>query len=367
MANKIRVGIVGANAETGSWGTRAHIPALKSLADYELKAICTAHEDTAKKAAETFGAELSYHDYEKMFANPDIDLVAVAVRVPSHYPITMAALRAGKNVYCEWPLGANLAEAQEMTDLARDKGVRSMVGLQARSDPTVMYLRQLITDGYAGEVVTAHMTMIGAGSLERTKARLWSTDRKAGANTMTIAGGHNIDALCFALGEFTEVSGKVATQVKQVRVSDTGEMVEVTSPDNVLFTGVLESGALASVHVGSVPYHGSGGWRLEVYGTKGSLVASGGQANYSQTPLKLVGAQGKDPLAELPVPDEFVIAPEGTPQGAPFNVAQAYVRYADGVRTGQTVDPDFGLALKRHRLLDALERASTEGRAVKVQ
>ena len=366
MADKIRLGIVGANAERGSWGTRAHIPAIKALPDYELKAICTAHQETAEAAQQAFGSELAFHDYNTMFAHPDIDLVAVVVRAPTHHEITMAALRAGKDVFCEWPLGANLREAEEMAELADKQGVRTIVGLQARSDPAVMYMKHLIDDGYIGDPMTVQMTLLQAGSTERNQARLWSTTKEAGANPMTIAGGHNIDALCFCLGEFTEIAGRVATQVKRAKVTETGEMVEVTAPDNVLVTGALESGALASVAIGQVPFHGSGGWRMDVYGTKGTLMASGGQANYSQTPLKLQGAQGKDPIAEMPIPDEYVIVPEGTPQGAPFNVAQAYVRYYDAVSQGRDFDTDFRLALQRHRLLDAMERASDEGRTVKL-
>src|SRR5262245_17720244 len=184
MADKIRVGIVGANAERGSWGTRAHIPALKSLPDYELKAICTAHQETAEAAQMAFGSELAYHDYNAMFANPDIDLAAVVVKAPTHYEITMAALKAGKNVFCEWPLGANLREAEEMLELADKQGVRTVVGLQARSDPVVMYAKHLIEDGFIGEPVASHMTLINAGSTERNQARLWSTTKEAGANPL---------------------------------------------------------------------------------------------------------------------------------------------------------------------------------------
>jgi predicted dehydrogenase len=366
MSDKIRLGIVGANAERGSWGTRAHIPALKSLGEYELKAICTAHEETAVAAQKAFGSDLAFHDYNAMVEHPDIDLVSVVVRVPSHHQITMAALRAGKDTFCEWPLGANLREAQEMVEAADAKGVRTIVGLQARSDPVVMYAKKLIDDGFIGEPVATHMTLITAGSTERAQARLWSTAREAGANPLTIAGGHNIDALCFCLGEFTEVSGKVTTQVRRARVTETGEMVEVTAPDNVMVTGTLESGAVASIHIGQVPFHGGNGWRMEIWGTRGTLVASGGQANYSQTPLKLMGAQGKDPIAEMPVPGEFLLVPEGTPEGAPFNVAQAYVRFADARAGGRNFDTDFKLALQRHRLLDALERASSEGKTIKL-
>ena len=81
MVDKIRVGLVGANPEGNSWGARGHVPALKGLPEFELKAICTAHEDTSKRAAAAFGAELAFSDYNRMLEHPDVDLVAVAVRV----------------------------------------------------------------------------------------------------------------------------------------------------------------------------------------------------------------------------------------------------------------------------------------------
>jgi len=135
---KIRVGFVGASA-TGrgsGWGARTHIPTLKSLPDYELFAVCTAHEDTAKASAEAFGAQFAYHDINDMVANPDIDLVVVSVRVPAHHGLVMSALAAGKNTFCEWPLAANLREAEGMASLAKTKQVLTAVGLQSRSDPT---------------------------------------------------------------------------------------------------------------------------------------------------------------------------------------------------------------------------------------
>ena len=126
MAAKVRVGIVGATVTPGGsgWGANAHVPALHALPDFELKAVCTAHEETAKASAAAFGAELAFHDFEEMIAHPDIDLVAVVVRVPGHHGLVMSALEAGKAVFCEWPLGARLAEAEEMANLARARSVR---------------------------------------------------------------------------------------------------------------------------------------------------------------------------------------------------------------------------------------------------
>ena len=113
MATKIRVGIVGATVTQGGsgWGAHAHVPALQVLPEYELTAVCTAHEDTATESKAAFGAKLAFHNFDDMLGHADVDLVAVVVRVPGHHDLVMRALRAGKNVFCEWPLGANVAEA----------------------------------------------------------------------------------------------------------------------------------------------------------------------------------------------------------------------------------------------------------------
>ena len=163
---KIRVGIIGANANYG-WSMRAHLPALLALPEYELTAVCTAHQETAEESAKRYGARLAFHNYQEMVGHPDIDLVSVSVRVPLHHDMVMAALEAGKHVYCEWPLGANLAEVEEMASLAQAKGVRHMVGLQARSDPALLRLQELLAEKYVGEVLACNMTMFLPGLLQR--------------------------------------------------------------------------------------------------------------------------------------------------------------------------------------------------------
>lgn len=137
----IRVGIVGATVTPGGsgWGARAHVPALKSVPGYELWAVCTPHPDTAEASRDQFGAELAFHNFNEMVARPDIDLVSIVVRVPGHYDLVMRALQAGKHVFCEWPLARTVEEAERMAEVARQRGLKTAVGLQARSNPAVMY------------------------------------------------------------------------------------------------------------------------------------------------------------------------------------------------------------------------------------
>ena len=356
---KIRVGIIGANANYG-WSMRAHLPALLALPEYELTAVCTSSAGTAAESAKTYGAKSAFHDYHEMVAHPDIDLVSVSVRVPLHHDMVMAALAEGKHVFCEWPLGANLEEAQEMASLARPKGVTSMVGLQARGAPAILHLRELISQGYVGEVLACNMTMFLPGLLQRGINMPWMADREKGGNTLTIATGHAIDALCFCVGEFGEISANVATQVSQWETAEPGKTVAVNAADNVLISGTLVGGAVASAHVATVPSHGTG-WRMEVYGREGTLTASSPEMiQYGN--ITICGARGGDTkLAELPIPESLTHVPGEVPLGAPFNVAQIYRSMGHAIRDGGEASPNFDLAVDRHKLLAAMEESSSAG------
>src|ERR1700731_945833 len=155
MADKIRLGLIGASV-AGTWSARSHLPALRASADVELTAVCTTKADSAEAARRAWGARLAFDDYRKMIASPEIDAVAVVVRVPSHYAPTKAVLEAGKHVYCEWPLGRTTAEAVELSALADANGLVTVVGLQARVNPAMMYMKELIEAGFGGEGMAVH-------------------------------------------------------------------------------------------------------------------------------------------------------------------------------------------------------------------
>jgi predicted dehydrogenase len=93
----------------------------------------------------------------------EVDLVVVAVKVPHHRELILPALEAGKMILCEWPLGNGLAEAEELAAVAEAQGVRTFVGLQARAAPPVRYVRDLIADGYVGEVLSTSIIASGIG------------------------------------------------------------------------------------------------------------------------------------------------------------------------------------------------------------
>src|SRR5438094_1965599 len=146
MADKIRLGLIGASVR-GTWSSRSHLPAVRASADVELTAVCTTRADSAEAARQAYGARLAFDDWRKMVASPEIDAVAVVVRVPSHYEPTNEALEAGKHVYCGWPLGRTTAEAVGLAELAEKNGLVHAVGLQARVNPALMHMREQVAAG----------------------------------------------------------------------------------------------------------------------------------------------------------------------------------------------------------------------------
>jgi predicted dehydrogenase len=361
MSDKLRLGLVGASV-TGTWSARAHLPALQASSDIELTAVCTTKADSAEAARRAWGARLAFDDWRRMVASPEIDAVAVVVRVPSHYAPAKAALEAGKHVYCEWPLGRTTAEAVELAALARAKGLVTAVGLQARVNPALMHMRELLETGFVGEVMAVHISLLREGVLSRPSHRTWQRDAELGANTLTIANGHTVDAMRFVIGDFQRLSAMMATQAKQWLDTGTNALLDVTSPDNVLLSGRLVGGAVASVHVGAIPFAGSG-YRMEIYGRDGTLVAIGADSP-QLSEVFLHGAKRDNTPTAIPAPQRFTFFAPGTPPGEAVNVAQMYTLFARAIREGESRQPTFETAVGLHRLIDAIRQASNDGREV---
>ena len=150
MSESLNVGIVGYGFATKTF----HAPLVAGVPGLKLAAISSS--DPAKVAAD-WPEVATETSPEALFARPDIDLVVIPTPNETHYPLASAALAAGKHVYCEWPLGNGLAEAEEIARLVSDAGLEGIIGLQARCAPPVAYLRDLIAAGEIGEVISSNM------------------------------------------------------------------------------------------------------------------------------------------------------------------------------------------------------------------
>lgn len=350
--NPIEVGIIGASEQ--SWAAMAHVPAIQSLPDFHLKGIATSHLESARSAARTFGADLYFGDYRQLVEHPEVQLVVVAVNVPKHREAVEAALNTGKIVFCEWPLTIGLDAAESIVDQARRKRVRTVIGLQARFSPAIKRARELVRDGYIGEVMGT--ALVGSATLwgpEVSAKQVYAFDAVNGATALTTTTIHALDAIASVLGEFSSVSARFATRRREVIVKEDGSRKRVTAPDQMAISATLESGAIASVFYRGGISRGDN-MRWEINGTKGDLVITSQLGNVQVAPLKLEGGrEGEDRVRQIEVTEA-----QG---GIGANVRSLYDALAGDIRENSQMTPDFRHALRRHRLLAALEKANETG------
>jgi predicted dehydrogenase len=234
----LRVGIVGLQPGR-SWAARAHVPALRALsADFVIAGIAnTTLASSVQAAAALDNGPRPFASVADLVASPDIDVISVTVSVPHHLDVVKTAIIAGKHVYCEWPLGNGLAEAQTLARLAKEKGVLGVVGTQACLAPETLYLKQLIADGFVGEVLSTTLIARGGGwggVIPEKKSHAYLLDNTNGATMLTIPVGHALAGLRAVLGDVEKVSAVLATRRSTALVVDSGEKLPVTAPDQVL-------------------------------------------------------------------------------------------------------------------------------------
>jgi len=360
------VGIIGVSAQRG-WAATAHIPALRALPNYEVRALSAHSAESARAAGEVFGVGAVFSDHEQMVTQPDIDLVAVTVKVPHHRELVSAALAAGKAVYCEWPLGRDLDDARAMAALAAEQGVRTVVGLQARQAPAIEFVQELLSDGYVGEVLSTTMVGLSVPGDVVVQANAYMLDKANGANALTIAVGHSLDILNYVLGEFADLSAVSDLRRPLITIEETGEQMVKTAADQIAVIGTLTSGATATVHVREALAGGTG-FLWEINGTDGTLRITADAPYPGIFPLTVAGANGQDELAELAVPAAStgkwpdLASLDGTPA---YNVGRTYAAFAADIDNGTRTAPDFADAVRRHEAIAAIERSAASGERVK--
>ncbi len=348
MTRPLKIAVVGANAQRG-WARDAHIPALQQLEGVDLHAVSARTQAGAEEAAEAFSATLAFGDSLEMVRDSSIDVVAVTVKVPEHRAVVLAALEAGKHVYCEWPLGRDVAEAEDMAAAA--SGAHALIGLQALSAPAVMAATALVRSGALGRLMTLRVVSPTAGwGAEAPPAYAYLQDRDTGAGFEAIAGGHTLALIDAVVGPYREIDARATTQRPIVRISGGDETVARSCADHLAIIGLHASGCVSTTEVMSdaatTPFV------FELKGDAGWLrLTGGGPGGYQTGRLALESNVGPS------VSDEA----NADLRGGAVGLARAYARFFQDIRERTHTVPDFADALRLTRLLDAIDRSSHTG------
>lgn len=329
---RIGVGFIGAVTDDQDWSVAAHLSALRSVPEFELRAV---------------SASSNHGDPRDLIADPGIDLVVVAAETTDHHASIAAALEAGKMVFSDWPLGRDLEEAEDLAAQARVAGVRTCIGLPARYAPAVHHARDLVRRGFVGEVLAT--TLVGSAMDARP----------------SVAMLHALDALTHVLGEFESVSATAAPPRSPMTIADEERSQPVGGSDRIAMSGRLRSGAIASAFYRDGMSRG-GNFRWEINGADGDLVLSASNGNVQFADLALEGGCGDDDsLALLDIPPSFIRSGAGLNGELGANVLRQYAALAHDVRHGTYLVPGFDDALSRRRLLASIEWAAGSGMAQK--
>lgn len=354
-----RVGIVGADTQA-SWAGASHVPALKGQPSLILSAVATRREESAKAAAEAFGAERWFADPYAMIRDESIDLITVAVKVPAHKDLVLAALAAGKAVYSESPLGATLAETEEMA--AAVGSLHTAIGLQGRHNPSVRRAAELVAAGAIGRPMSARVgaTTFGYGP-QSPKVYDYFNKAASGASFLTITTGHVLDVVEAVVGTITEVDARTELLWPQIEIVDTGETSRREIADHVDLIARTASGAPVSVQVlAGVPAEDAN-FIFEIRGSNGWLKLTGRHlAGVQVGDLELTASVGFI-APDAPIADGVGPTAAGFWAGASINVGEVYASLGRDLTNGTYETPGFAHALHNSRLVAAVERAAETG------
>ncbi|MEQ8194913.1 MAG: Gfo/Idh/MocA family oxidoreductase [Rhodospirillales bacterium] len=390
---RLKVAVVGAGFAHSPDGrerfsVRAHVPAILAQPDkFELTAVCTTRMETARESADHFGVPHAFDDVARMVeALPELDVVCTSVRPAYHHQVVMPALEAGKHVYCELPLGLNSKQAQEMHDLAKKKGVKTVIGYQQHHHPVLLYMSDLVRQGFIGTPLTFCLSEVVSNYIvPRPSHRQWLFQSEMGGQP-GYRSGRSFERVRAVLGqEITSISADLSIKVPERAAVDTGGVIKSDQVDNMNYIVQTEGGVTGSMQICYTGWFGSGD-RFEVYGTEGMLYLTTdqsaqnwhketGEGDPVRGTFMLFGSHVDlekyiaDPIAPerlqrdfrpMPVPDEYYKV-SGIDEGrAVFMVAQTWAAFHEAIVSGMDCRPNFEDGLKLHRLHDAANKSSKE-------
>jgi predicted dehydrogenase len=358
IARKIKAGIIG----IGNWGRYGHVPSLQLMPSYEIAAVSSRRKEAAGQMAQDFGAAHAFTDPDELIRHPDVDLVIVLPPAPQHAQYVRAAIAAGKDVYCEWPLTTTLEDTEDLLRRAQAAGVRHAVGLQRRMGPSVRYVRDLLARGYVGQIrsVRMHVSM-NYFQGRRSTDLAWTIPPENFSHILSIYGGHFMDMLFHVVGAPETVSAVVTPQFENITLIETGETFPNQTPDQVLAMGTLARGGVFTIQIEGGKRNNSG-LQIDITGMEGDLKISNPLSFTNRDDNKVEGSQGNgEELKVLPVPASYRVLPESKLDASVLDLAYLYAAFEKGHLEPAYRAPDFADAVKLHKLIDVISKASDTG------
>lgn len=346
-SDTIRVGVIG----TGFGGV-VQVPGFWRSPGVELVAVTSGREERARAIGRQYGLA-AYSDYRRMLDEQELDLVSVTTPPYLHHEMVMAALERGRNVLCEKPLAANLGQAREMLAAAERAGVVHAVDHEFRYLPARLKLKELVDQGYLGELKVARVT--GLNDMWHNRPWNWVMQREKSGGILQAQGSHLIDSLHWWFGPIIEVGAQLDTLVRS-RPTASGEWRACDAEDQVAALLRLANGAEVSYLISGGVRPGQN--RVEAYGSEGTLVID---------ESRLLGARGSGALEPIELSTSLPkLEPGDDFRLAPFLAfLERFLPRLRGERAEAVAG--FGEGVAVQAVMDALRQSDADKRFVPVE
>lgn len=374
MTRKLRIGLIGSGyiARCHVYGYRTMISVFpEATAQPELELVSDMTDDLARSAASRFGFRRSTGDWSKLATDPAVDIVDICVPSHLHKEMALAAIAAGKHVYCEKPVGLSGAEASEIAAAAQRAGVKSLVGYSYLRNPLIAFAHKLIREGAIGEVTHFRGAHNEDYMADPAAPFVWRCDSaiagKAGA--LGDLGSHIISIARLLVGEIAAVCGATKTVVPKRRLPD-GTLRAVENEDQAQCLIEFANGATGHIEASRVATGSHMDITYEIVGTHGQIQFDGERMNEIRffSDKDPADRRGFRTIYTSPAHPPFGNFVPGAAHGIGFNdqkVIEAY-ELMELVAADRPAGPDLAEAARIGHILDAILQSAAERRWVKV-
>ncbi len=349
---RVRVGVIGA----GAIATMRHLPAFRRCQDEgtaELVAVADPMEGAAQAAATRFGIQHAFADYRELLAVP-LDAVSICTPNVYHEPITLAALDAGMHVLCEKPIAMDAEGARRMYDRAHEAGLLTAVNFRYRFIPAAWFARDLIAGGELGEIYHVYAHYFNGSLADPLRPLSWRQARaESGTGALGDLASHIIDLCRYWVGEIASVQGHLRTFTTERPTPGGGvSVVDVDDASTSLLR--FDNGAEAVINASRNGFGRNNYQRIEVYGSKGSLIYEIEKTDVGGEELRICLGEGQaryNAFATVPVPLSYLA---GNPE-------RAMTDFIAAIRSATPMTPDFADGLRCQEVLDAVALSARNG------
>ena len=237
-----------------------------------LVGVCTGHEHTARKAKEEYGFEFCTTRAEQIIESDEIDVVHICTPNALHRDELLAAMEAGKHIYCDKPLVPTWEEAQQILEALEDYDRTHQMTLQYRFYPATMRAKQLVEEGFLGDPACFRASYLHSGSIDPDKPLGWKLDAAMGGGVLNDLATHVVDLLQHLIGPFDSVMASTRILHPERPSRDNPDrMVAVEAEDHACLTLRNDDGLTGTVEATKIATGAQDELRFEIHGTRGAM------------------------------------------------------------------------------------------------